>query len=150
MSDELPKYRVLNEQGFYADDNLFAEGTEVFYEGIPNQQLEPLNEAAEKKMGEFLVALRAGSKQLSAAAGIPIKDQAILNEDNAMRLARIVSPQAASRVNVPIMSAPLKRQTVSVVGAKEVPEQLVGKRGPGRPRSVTAAGEVGSGVSIGA
>ena len=47
-----PRYRLL--KPFYADDNYIAEGVEIEYGGVPNEQMEPLNESAKARMTEFL------------------------------------------------------------------------------------------------
>ena len=68
---EAPRYKLLKE--FYADDTLIPEGSEIKFDGIPNEQMEPLNPAAEARMTEFINHLEEGrlatgllSRQLDA------------------------------------------------------------------------------------
>lgn len=49
-----PRYLLL--KPFYVDDNYIAEGVEIEFGGIPNEQMEPLNESAKARMTEFLKA----------------------------------------------------------------------------------------------
>ena len=49
-----PLYRLI--KPFYIDDNYIAEGVEIEFTGIPNEQMEPLNAEAEARMTEFLKA----------------------------------------------------------------------------------------------
>lgn len=48
---EVPKYRVLL-RSFFAPHTV-EPGTEILYEGVPGNHLEPLNDAARAKMEEF-------------------------------------------------------------------------------------------------
>lgn len=56
--EELPKYRILNYPGFFAEnDTLYPADTEIIYDGVPNEQMLPLNDAAKKKMDAYLDGL---------------------------------------------------------------------------------------------
>jgi len=58
ISTEAPRYRLI--QPFYVDDQFIAEGVEIEFEGIPNEQMEALNEPARKRMMEYLALLPGG------------------------------------------------------------------------------------------
>lgn len=54
--EQTPVYRLL--QPFFSpDDNYFPEGDEIEYEGVPNHQMEPVNEAAHQVFAEWLGSL---------------------------------------------------------------------------------------------
>jgi len=47
-----PRYLLL--KPFYVDDNYIAEGVEIEFTGVPNEQMEPLNDSAKERMAKFL------------------------------------------------------------------------------------------------
>lgn len=56
--DSIPRYRILNYPGFFGpDDTLYTTDTEIAYTGVPNEQMEPLNDAAKEKMTAYLHGL---------------------------------------------------------------------------------------------
>lgn len=59
---ERPKYRLI--QPFYAEDVLFGEGRVIFFDGVPNEAMEPLNDHAIAKTKEFLSHLAGGKTPL--------------------------------------------------------------------------------------
>lgn len=51
----VPLFRVLNEQGWFGpDDTLHPRGSVIAWDGGLNEHLEPLNQAAEDRMREYL------------------------------------------------------------------------------------------------
>lgn len=55
---QAPRYRLI--QPLYAGDQYIAEGTEIEFNGTPNEQMECLNKAAEDKMTAYLKTLEGG------------------------------------------------------------------------------------------
>lgn len=53
-----PQYRLI--KPFFCDDTFFDEGVEIVYDGVPNEAMEPLNDAAKVKMTEYIKALDDG------------------------------------------------------------------------------------------
>ena len=54
IKNDRPAYRVLNPAGFYADDYLWKENEELYFDGVPNEELEPLNDKAKEKLTIYL------------------------------------------------------------------------------------------------
>lgn len=73
-AEELPVYRVLNEKGFFGDDDtLYQTGAEIVYTGTPNNEFEPLNDAARARMEEFLINQEAHARANAIANGRTFK-----------------------------------------------------------------------------
>src|SRR4051812_46919107 len=52
---ERPAYRILATHGFFGpDDNLYDEGECIYFDGEPNEEMEPLNEPAKANMTRYL------------------------------------------------------------------------------------------------
>lgn len=66
IRDDIPAYVVVEKRGFFDDtDRLWDKGSMIYWEGIPNLGLEPLNEMAEEKMREFLTDLDVKAQEMS-------------------------------------------------------------------------------------
>lgn len=128
-----PAWRVLAVSGFYGpDDHLYQLDDEIYFDGEPNEELEPLNEVAKLKMVNYLDKLedlgrKAADKAGRAFAGRP------RSLDGALELAT-----AIARESVPIMIA--KREVTSVGrisdGNERVPETgSITPKKRGRPRA---------------
>lgn len=126
-----PAYRVLAVSGFFGpDDNLYELDNEIYFDGEPNEELEPLNDAARLKMIQYLDKLdelgrKAAEKVGRAYAGRP------RNIDGAIELAT-----AVARANMSVMGVKKDEQTVERVQRDEAPEvgSVNPKRGRGRPK----------------
>ena len=62
VSNERAAYRVLNPMGFFVDDTLYTvdpkgDPAELYYDGEPNEGLEPINDLAKQRMNDFLEKL---------------------------------------------------------------------------------------------
>lgn len=69
---ERAKWKVLATAGFFgSDDHLYPEDKEIFYDGPPNMELEPLNETARTKMVAYLENLDKLGKEAAEKAGRP-------------------------------------------------------------------------------
>lgn len=125
-------YRVLDPSGFYVDDTLHTvdengDPAELYFDGIPNEQLEPLNELARKRMTEYLEGLDTLAKEASIKLNRPYigRPRTI---DGAIVLATELQ-----RSGMAIMGAK-RDETVSEKIEREIPD--TGKRGRGRPRKI--------------
>lgn len=69
---EKPIYRILSVAGFFGpDSHLYKEGEEIYFEGEPNEDMEPLNQPARERMEAFFNKLEEAAKQLAKKAGVP-------------------------------------------------------------------------------
>lgn len=58
LSESIPTYRQLNEKGFFCPEGYLIEVGEAFeFDGEPNDQMEPLNEPARKKLMSYFKKL---------------------------------------------------------------------------------------------
>lgn len=70
IDNDRPAYRVLAIHGFFGpDDNLYNEGDEIYFDGVPNDELEPLNSPARTKLAEHLEFLDALGREAALKAG---------------------------------------------------------------------------------
>lgn len=127
---ERPAYRVLDVAGFYGDDDtLHGEGEEIYFDGEPCVEMEPLNEPARIKMNELLERLEDAGRKAAEKAGRPYVGRP-RSLDGALELA-----SAIQRQEMAVMGAEKNRETISPViktesGMFGQPE----KRGRGRPK----------------
>lgn len=133
-------YRVLEPSGFFSDnDTLYQEGDEIYFDGEPNEQLEPLNQLAKTRLVTYLEKLDANAKLAAERLGRPYIARP-RNLDGAVELAT-----ALQRANVAIMGTKDKITSTERVEKGDVPETGGGfmnmqeKRGRGRPRKTLAA-----------
>lgn len=134
ISNETPQYRILAVHGFFGpDDHLYELDSEIWFEGEPNEEMEPLNEAARVRIHQFLEKLDAQAKVAAEKLNKPFIERP-RNLDGALVLAT-----AIERDRMAIMSAPKESNTVGSLETVSTPE--VGgsqpKRGRGRPVGTT-------------
>lgn len=71
-NSDVPVWRVLATAGFFGPDHtLYDEGSEIEFEGEPNEELEPLNQAAHDKLVIYLEKLDALGRSAAEKAGRP-------------------------------------------------------------------------------
>lgn len=134
LNNERPAYRILAVHGFFGpDDHLYELDEEIFYDDEPNEEMEPLNEAARQKLGAYLNKLDSLSKAAAEKLGRPhISRPRTL--DGAIAFATQLE-----RDRMTVMSARKEVTSVERVESDPVPE--VGssqpKRGRGRPVGTT-------------
>ena len=59
---EIPRYRII--QPFFGPDHsMYEEGSEIFFDGVPNEGMEALNEPAQVKMKDYIQGLEDGMRQ---------------------------------------------------------------------------------------
>lgn len=69
---DTPMWRVLATAGFFGPDHtLYDEGMEIEYDGEPNEELEPLNQAAHDKLVVYLEKLDMLGKEAAVKANRP-------------------------------------------------------------------------------
>ncbi len=66
----VPVYQLLS-ACFLDDDTLHLEGEQIAYEGIPNEQMAPLNEPARAKMAELLAHLEECAREKARVMNKP-------------------------------------------------------------------------------
>lgn len=129
-------YRVLAPNGFFSDnDTLYlvdsnGEPAEIYYDGEPNEELEPLNELARQRLTAHLDKLDALGKAASEKLGRPYVGRP-RNLDGAVELAT-----AIARNEMQIMGTKNKVSNTELVNQGETPQtgaSLNPKRGRGRP-----------------
>lgn len=130
---ERPAYRVLAIHGFYGpDDHLYQEGDEIYFDGVPNEELEPLNESARDRMIAFLEELDRKGREVSEKTGKMYVGRA-RSLDGALEMAT-----AVQRAEMAIMSAPKQVTTIARLTKQEASETgspLTGRR-RGRPKLI--------------
>jgi hypothetical protein len=129
-----PAWRVLNPNGFFGpDDHLYPEGEEIYFEGEPNEELEPLNDSARQKLVSYLERLdnlgrEAALKAGKAYAGRP------RSLDGGLALAT-----AIQRSDMNLMGRSRDEAAVERVAAEQIPETGSIKRSRGRPKKDSLA-----------
>lgn len=128
-----PAYRILSPNGFFGpDDHLYLEGEEIYFEGEPNEEMEPLNEAAQEKITALLARLDELGRQAAEKAGKAYAARP-RTLDGALVLA-----SAVQRADMNLMGATRREDAVTRVEAEAIPEtgSHNAKRGRGRPKKV--------------
>lgn len=132
LDNTRPAFRILAVAGFYGpDDHLYQEGEEIYYEGEPNEEMEPLNQLARERMVVYLEKLDALAKEAAVKKGIPFNGRP-RTLDGAVAFAREIE-----RAQVPVMGhvGPRKEAGIEKVEKEAIPETggINPKRGRGRP-----------------
>jgi len=127
MSTERAKYRVLATTGFFADDDtLYDEGSEIWFDGEPNEEMEPLNEVARVRLIEYLEKLDRFGREAAEKAGRPYAGRP-RTLDGALAVATAIQKQ-----EMVAMGAKKSSSSVEKVEENEVP--MIAPRKRGRPR----------------
>jgi hypothetical protein len=130
-----PAYRILDVAGFFGpDDQLWPEGSEIYFDGEPNEEMEPLNAAAQAKMLAYLEKLDALGRAAAEKAGRPFVGRP-RSLDGKLALA-----SAVQRAEMGVLG--VKDKTVNTIAplTDEAPETgLQERRGRGRPRKQALA-----------
>lgn len=132
MSNERALYRVLDPSGFFGDDDtlysLDKDGNpaEIYFDGIPNEQLEPLNDTAHQRLNDYLNMLDDFARIKAEKQGVPFVGRP-RTLDGAISIAT-----AEARAEMSIMGNRNKVSTTGLAEPRSVPETGA-KRGRGRP-----------------
>lgn len=126
-------YRVLDPSGFYGpDDNLYqfdenGDPAVIYFDGEPNEQLEPVNELAKERLNTYLEKLDNLARVAAEKLGRPFIGRP-RNIDGALELAT-----ALQRENMQIMGIKRETNTIEKVEADPTPQTGINKKGRGRP-----------------
>lgn len=136
QQSELPRYRVLSPV-FLEDEILHKEGTELVYTGVPNEEMEPLNEAARKESLAFVTMLDDAARATAAHFNRPFngritdRNEAIATSlEDAKKIARNLVLPTSGAGPVPIrpdLMTPAQRRAADsrkqkkVLGTKAAP-----------------------------
>lgn len=135
LNNERPAYRILSPNGFFGpDDNLYAEDSEIYYDGEPNEEMEPLNEAAREKITALYERLDNLAREAAAKAGKQFVGRP-KTLDGALELA-----SAQIKREMSIMGRERNTAVIEPINGSNTPE--VGSANPkqrGRPRKVVQA-----------
>lgn len=127
IDPDRPAWRVLNPSGFFGpNDHLYAEGEEIYFDGEPNEEFEPLNEAAKVKLVAYLERLDALGRESAAKAGKAYAGRP-RSLDGGLALAT-----AIQRADMNLMGKTRDSEAVERVTSESIPETSGKKRG--RPR----------------
>jgi hypothetical protein len=70
IPNDRPAYEILSTSGFHGpDQHLYQEGDYIVFDGIPNEEMRPLNELARKKLEEYSAYLDAHAKKAAEKLG---------------------------------------------------------------------------------
>jgi len=116
IKNDRPAYRVLNPAGFYADDYLWKENEELYFDGVPNEELEPLNDKAKEKLTIYLEHLDDLARKTAEKLGRPYLGRP-RDPDGALALAR-----ADELKRISLMGNQNKEKTTERIDPDPVPE----------------------------
>ena len=139
IPSDRPAYRILSVEGFNGpDDHLYREGDCIIFDGVPNEEMEPLNEIARQRLAEYSAMLDEEARKVAAKFGRTFAarprtlDGVIAQASADARQVQLIT----GGPGVPLMGG--KHNTVGIekLVDDDVPEtgSINPKRGPGRPR----------------
>lgn len=133
ISNERAAYRILDPNGFFSDDDtLYKEGSEIYFDGIPNEQMEPLNQVARDRLVAHLEELDRLGREAAAKAGRAYAGRP-RSLDGGLALA-----SAIQKAEMGVMGAKAKQASTQTLDSPEA-TAIPPKRGRGRPRKDQAA-----------
>ncbi len=132
MDNTRAAYRILAVHGFYVDDELITvdkngDPEEIYFDGIPNEDMEPLNELARERMTAYLEFLDQKGREAAEKAGRPFVGRS-RTLDGQIELA-----SAIQRYEMQIMGVKKDSNQMERVSAATDTVPDTGKRGRGRP-----------------
>lgn len=128
IAQDRPAYRILSPNGFYADDHLYSEGEKIYFDGIPNEEMEPLNTIALDRLTAYVERLDSLAKDAAEKFGRPYSGRP-RTLDGQLALA-----SEFERNSMQIMGNKEAVRTVDRIETEDTPEMGDLKRGRGRPR----------------
>lgn len=131
-------YRILDVNGFYGDDdNLYKQDEVIYWDGEPNEEMEPMNEMARVRLVAYLEKLDNLGRLAAEKAGKPFVSRP-RTLDGAIEIAT-----SLERSNMPVMGGRKdEARTIQRVDQDAVAETgsiNPQKRGRGRPKGSLAA-----------
>lgn len=129
---ERAMYRILDTAGFFGpDDTLYEENSEIYFDGVPCEQMEPLNALARERYINMIEHLEDEGRKAAEKAGRPYSGRP-RTLDGALVIATAIQRQEMS-----VMGS--KEKDVSSIKAVEQKTAELGARKRGRPRKDTLA-----------
>lgn len=132
IDENRPYYRILSIHGFFGpNDTLYNEGEIIYFEGEPNEEMEPLTPTAKTRLVAYLEVQEKLAREAAFKANRPYTGRA-RTLDGALVIAT-----AIQRSEMRIMGTNRSdSQEISAVTDEGVPEtsNVNPKRGRGRPR----------------
>jgi hypothetical protein len=128
-------YRILAIHGFYGpDDHLYEEGEEIYFDGEPNEEMEPLNQVARERIHSYLENLDTLGREAALKAGKAYAGRP-RSLDGGLALAT-----AIQRQEMGLMGARKDSVEITRVSEEDVPEtgSFNPKRKAGRPKKITS------------
>ncbi len=123
IRQDRPAYRIMAEKGFFGpDDCLYQAGSMIYWTDEPNQEMEPLNELAEKAMKAYLGRLDDEGRKVAEKIG-----KAYTSLADAYDNSRLMEVQDAKKI-----------QLIDGQGAGEKPIMRAVKRGPKKIEAINA------------
>ena len=122
-----PAYRILSVSGFFGpDDHLYEENSEVYFDGEPNEEMEPLNELARLAIIRHIEKLEKQARIIAEKLGKPFAGRP-RNLDGGLTLATELQ-----RSGISVMGVKKDTDEIKKIVKEETPETGI-KRGAGRP-----------------
>ena len=122
---EAPKYR-LNSSCFLEDDTLHVEGEEIEYLNSPNMEMVPINDAARKRMQEYIDLLTDIAREQAELRGQPFRG---LITDKGVMIAQARQDAVRSAQNVSVISMPADKGEVPQMPQHEAAQAQARRRG---------------------
>lgn len=145
ISSDRPAYRILGENGFYGpNDHLYREGDTIYFDGEPNEDMEPLNDLARTNLEVFFAKVDEGAKIAAAAHGRSFRQRVRIQDRMRMASADARRVQTVENgVGIPLMKGndEDRKATIETIGIPEVPIMGATHEPPkrrGRPPKVLA------------
>ncbi len=139
IDDSRAVYRILAIHGFYGpDDHLYTEGSLIYFDGEPNEEMEALTQVAHERLVAHVEKLDKYGKEAAEKTGRPFIGRP-RSLDGQLALA-----SAVQRADMSIMGSKKTETSVEAINSDGVPEVGTAnpKRKAGRPKtslSVSAA-----------
>lgn len=142
IPQDIPVYRILT-NFFGPDDHLYVEGDIIQFSGIPNEEMEPLNDLAREAQTDYFEKLEEEAKKAAEKAGRSFIGRPKTVEE-AINLAREDSRRTQltpGGAGVPIMGA--KKDAKEVIGKVQLEEipQTQGKKTTAKGRGTLTLGK---------
>lgn len=141
VSPDRAAYRILAVNGWYGpNDHLYREGDTVYYEGEPNEEMEPLNDLARKALDAFYAKVDAGAREFSTKLGRAYRPRIRL--EDRLRAATAGGRRiqlVAGDGGIPLMKGVDERRISQVEDIAEPEKPVMGQaKRRGRPPKVLA------------
>jgi hypothetical protein len=135
IDDSRAAYRVLAIHGFFGpDDTLHSEGDIIYFDGEPNEELEPLTPVARSRLVAYLECLDQFGREAAAKTGKAFVGRP-RSIDGGLALATAIQRTEMGLMGVRKTSSEIERADSEEIGETGTAQ----KRGRGRPRKDSIA-----------